>query len=129
MRSFGTVPYLFEGAALTSAQGAEEPWPHVEKVGRGWLLIHDGELSLWDLNQPGAPARVFTAGEVVGVERVRVWRAVLTSPLIRIRFSDGRAFEATLALPGFRGQFGFGNRRMEQVGNEIESLMRSAPAL
>ncbi|MDZ8160290.1 hypothetical protein [Microbacterium aquimaris] len=91
--SEGIVLVLFARAVLLG-QGEGDG---VRSVGGGWLRLRGGEAEAWEAGAAGP--RALVSGVLVAVEPI--YGNVLSRPVARFRFVDGRVLDAAIVRAGF----------------------------
>lgn len=125
LRSSVLATYLFSSSAIGLHVLSWRDWKRGDEMGPGFLQLEEFGLSIWTMND-GA-LRGFAWSQIERVEVVRVWGRLIWSPQLRIHFSDGAQFLASLAHAGIKSVRGFSGAEMRSLIEQLERRV-SGPA-
>lgn len=114
---------LFSGAVVGTQVRVDGVIVEGTVLGEGWLSVEQSVLRIYERAQTPELKLEVTASELIAVDIVRLWRGILTNPLMRVRMSDGRAVDMVPCAAGLDGMFGYGSRRLQRTVRGIESAM------
>lgn len=123
-RSADSDVRLFSASAIGGGISDWRDWQRSDECGEGFLQLGPHDLRIWTARD--GLERLYSWDRVAYVEDVRVWGSWMWSPQLRVCFSDGSQFIASLAHAGLASVLGFRPSDMRRLG---ESFDRHAPGL
>ena len=122
----GPGAYLFSDAALSSELSPDGVLLRGERLGPGWLVVTSLGLEIWQYPGGQRAPLILDRDSIAAIECLRLWRGILSNPMLRIRLADGQVIDTVPCVAGVAGTFGIGQSRLISVIASMEADLRGA---
>lgn len=110
---------LFSSSAIGDGISGWRDWRKSDVTGEGFLQIGQHDLRIWTARD--GLERISAWDRVAYVEDVRLWGRGVWSPQLRVCFTDGSQFIASLDHAGLASVLGVSGSEMRRLGEVFES--------
>ena len=117
---------LFSDAALSSELSPDGALLRGEKLGPGWLVVTSVGMEIWQHPGDQRASLIIDRDSIAAIECLRLWRGILSNPMLRIRLADGQVIDTVPCVAGVAGTFGIGQSRLISVIASMEADLRGA---
>lgn len=123
-RSAALPTYLFSSSAIGMNISSWRDWTRGDEKAPGFLRLEGSALLVFTADD--GVLRRYAWDHIERVEDVRVWGRLIWSPQLRIHFSDGAQFMASLAHAGIKSVCGFSGAEMRSLIEHVERRVSGA---